>query len=492
LTSNILLQVENAQVHYLGKVTFQQLNFTWEEGQHWAIIGDSGRELTAFLETLRGTTHLPEGKISRPFSDSYTTKKNKEGSVNSFRDLMAYVSQQYRFRNKSNLQNFYFQQRFNSSESDEAATVQEYLTENSRAGVGYWNLENVSKILRLTPLLDQSILKLSNGETRRLSLALGLLSHPIIYLMDQPMTGLDQESRLAFGDFLKAIIEQGIHVLITTSSHEIPDGITHIANLDTGGISETWTKENYPDIKIKRTEIPWDLSLLEKLISPISPSPETVIELKDVSIRYGEKAILNQINWKVKSGERWLLKGKNGSGKSTLISLLIGENPQAYSQNFWLFGRKRGTGESIWELKKPIGFVAPELVRFFPTNQTVRKVILSGFFDTMGLFKKTTLEQESKTQNWIVLFKLESFADLPIQRIPLEQQRWTLLARALIKNPKLLILDEASQGMDEGQREVFRETVQKISELCQVSLIYVSHYTEDIPESVDKIFDLGT
>jgi molybdate transport system ATP-binding protein len=487
----MLLNVENAQVHYLGKVTFQQLNFTWQEGQHWAIIGDSGRELTAFLETLRGSTHLPEGRVSRPFADSYTWEKNKEGSVNSFRDLMAYVSQQYRFRNKSNLQNFYFQQRFNSSESDEAATVREYLTENSRTGVGYWNLENVSALLRLSPLLDESILKLSNGETRRLSLALGLLSQPKIYLMDQPMTGLDLESRLAFGDFLKAIIKKGIHVLITTSSHEIPDGITHIAKLGDGGITETWTVENYSSPPKEDTVIPWDLSLLRKLIRPISPSSETVIELKDVSIRYGDKTILNHINWKVESGERWLLRGKNGSGKSTLISLLIGENPQAYSQNLWLFGRKRGTGESIWDVKKQIGFVAPELVRYFPVNQTVRKVILSGFFDTMGLFKKTTLEHESKAQDWINLFKLSSLADLPIQRIPLEQQRWAILARALIKSPQLLILDEASQGMDEKQRIIYRDTVQEILGFSPVTLIYVSHYAEDVPKRVTALFELS-
>ena len=209
-----------------------------------------------------------------------------------------------------------------------------------------------------------------------------------------------------------------------------------------------------------------------------------------MSIRYGEKTILDQVNWEVKAGERWQLKGKNGSGKSTLISLLIGENPQAYSHKFWLFGRKRGSGESIWELKRPIGFVAPELVRFFPANQTVRKVILSGFFDTMGLFKKNSPEQESKADQWLQLFQLESFANLPIQRVPLEQQRWTLLARALIKEPKLLILDEASQGMDERQRVIFRETVQKILELTPLTLIYVSHYQEDIPVKVDKIFEL--
>jgi molybdate transport system ATP-binding protein len=490
LASTVLLQVENAQVHYLGEATFQQLNFTWEKGQQWAITGDSGRELTAFLETLRGTTHLPEGSVSRPFSESYTAEKNKEGSVNSFRDLMAYVSQQYRFRNKSNLQNFYFQQRFNSSESDAVATVREYLAENSRTGSGDWDLEHAAELLRLTPLLEESILKLSNGETRRLSLALGLLTQPKIYLMDQPLTGLDKESRATFGDFLKEIISKGIHVLITASSQEIPEGITHIASLRGGVISDTWTRENYPIVQSRNVEIPWEAALLEKLISSIPQSSQRVLELKDVTIRYGGKTILNHINWIVESGERWLLRGKNGSGKSTLISLLIGENPQAYAQDFWLFGRKRGTGESIWDVKKPVGFVAPELVRFFPANQTVRKVILSGFFDTMGLFRKTTFEQESKAKDWMRLFHLELFADLPFQRIPLEKQRWTLLARALIKNPKLLILDEASQGMDENQRFFFKDTIQKICSISPLSIIYVSHYDEDIPLAVSKTLDL--
>ena len=490
MTSKTLLQIENARVYYLGKASFEDLNFTWREGEHWAITGDSGWELTVFLETLRGTTHLPEGRFFKPFATEYISEKSEEGSVHSFRDLIAYVSQQYRFRNKSNLQNFYFQQRFNSSEADEAATVREYLRENSTSIPGPWTLEKVAALLRLTTLLDSSILKLSNGETRRLALALGLLRQPKIYLMDQPMTGLDQESRAAFGDFLQAIISEGIHVLITTSSTEIPEGITHIGELRPGGNIQVWERENYHLNKSQSQDVPWNLDVMKALLDGFPKADHEVIRLENVSIRYGAKTILNQVNWQVNAGERWQLKGKNGSGKSTLISLLIGENPQAYSQNFWLFGRKRGSGESIWDVKRPIGFVAPELVRFFPSNQTVRKVILSGFFDTMGLFKKTNSEQESKTNQWLQLFQLETFANLPIQRVPLEQQRWTLLARALIKAPKLLILDEASQGMDERQRLIFKETVQKILELTSITLIYVSHYQEDIPDKVDKIFTL--
>jgi molybdate transport system ATP-binding protein len=235
----------------------------------------------------------------------------------------------------------------------------------------------------------------------------------------------------------------------------------------------------------------WNWDELDVLLPKSVYQRKSIIKLENVTIKYGDKTILDQFNWEVKPGSRWLLKGPNGSGKSTLLSLLIGENPQAYSQNFWLFDRKRGTGESIWEVKRPTGFVAPELSRYFPSNQTCRKVILSGLFDTMGLFKKVTEAQEVLAAKWMKLFDLESLAQLPISRLSLENQRWTLLARALIKQPELLILDEASQGMDEFQRRLFKDTVQQICELSSMTLVYVSHYSADIPEAVGKVKELG-
>lgn len=488
--SDFLIQISKAQILFKGAHTFHGLNFNWENGTHWAIIGDSGTLLTAFLETIRGNIVNSFGKIERQFASQYSAEKQEEGAVHSFRDLISYVSQRYVFRNRSNLQNFYFQQRFNSSESEESATVRETLEEIQPKIQGPWNIENVSSLLRLEGLLDKSLLKLSNGETRRLAIAVGLMRQPKIYLMDQPMTGLDAKSRAEFGEILKVIIAKGVHVLLTTSSNEIPEGITHVAKLNNGGIEEIWLAKDFHLLSKEEPVFSFDWGLLDSLLPKRSSENTEVIRLENLSIKYGEKKILKDLNWEVISGERWLLRGKNGSGKSTLISLLIGENPQAYAQNLWLFERKRGTGESIWEVKRPTGFVAPELSRFFPSNQTCRKVILSGLFDTMGLFKKVSSEQEALAESWMKLFQLETFATIPISRLSLENQRWTLLARALIKQPKLLILDEASQGMDELQRRLFKETIQKICELTDITLIYVSHYTEDVPEAVDRVFKL--
>jgi len=311
------------------------------------------------------------------------------------------------------------------------------------------------------------------------------LRQPLLYLMDQPLTGLDQESRAAFGDFLAACIHANIHVLLTTTSAEIPAQITHIAYLKDSEALQTWNRTQYAP-QIKPTPIhSWDLSPVLPILSSYPVYSGSVVSLEGVSIRYGQTLILDKINWNIQSGERWRLKGKNGSGKSTLISLLIGENPQSYSQNFYLFGKKRGSGESIWELKKPIGFVAPELSRYFPRNQSLRKVILSGLFDTLGLFKSVTPEQEALAQTWMETFQLQDLKETYFFELSLAQQRWALLARALIKKPQLLILDEASQGLDEQQRELFKNTLQDLLLRLPATIIYVSHYEEDVPPCVN-------
>lgn len=490
ILSTLLLSTHSAQVLSKGKQVFDSLDFNWTKGQNWAIIGTSGAEMTTFIETIRGNSVIPTGEIIRPFATEYTEQKTNSGEINSFRDLIAYVSQRYEIRNKSHQQNFYFQQRFNSSESNDTVTVREYLMEVNAKVAGPWTLHKVSALLHLEDLLDKSLLLLSNGETRRLALGLGLMRQPKIYLMDQPMTGLDVKSREQFGEILTVMISEGVQVLLTTSANEIPEGITHVAKLSGKGIDKSWEVANFHLTAKQEQNLSYDWELLDSLLPKKTNENTSVIRLENLNIKYGDKQILKNLTWEVKSGERWLLKGTNGSGKSTLISLLIGENPQAYSQNLWLFGRKRGTGESIWDVKRPTGFVAPELSRFFPSNQTCRKVILSGLFDTMGLYKKVSNDQEALCLQWMKLFHLESFANIPINRLSLENQRWTLLARALIKKPELLILDEASQGMDEFQRKLFKDTVQQICVMSAITLVYVSHYAEDIPEAVGKVMEL--
>lgn len=487
-----ILSIHNATVRYLDKVIFEDLDFEWEQGQCWGVIGASGVELTAFLDTLQGRTMVTKGNIIRHFAEKYHQERSEAGEVHSFRDLIATVSQQYSFKNKSNLQNFYYQQRFNSMDSEEAATVIEYLEGLQINQYGYWTIERVLELFRLKSLKDKSLIKLSNGETRRLAIAAALLKNPALLLMDQPLTGLDWQTRQSFDRILQEIKDSGVHIILSTNSHEIPETLTHVAVLGSKKIKEVIKRQHISNRDF--FQVAWkglDKSLLKRLLHVQEHvSYNRILHFENVRVQYGEKVILQNINWTVHPGEKWLLKGENGAGKSTLLSLVLGENPQAYANNIWLFDKKRGSGESIWEIKRKIGFIAPELVRFFPSNQTCLKVVLSGLFDTMGLFKKVNKEQEDQAMEWLKLFDLEHSSQKFLRQVSLEEQRFLLLARALIKVPPLLVLDEASQGMDEYQRKLFKNTIDLICGLIPVSLIYVSHYDEDVPECVDRIYQL--
>lgn len=479
------LNLSQATVLKNGRTIFQDLDFQMQTGENWAIIASSGLEKTTFLETLLGRTSITQGKVERTFAEAYQENQRLRGKVNSFRDLIAFVSQTYTFRNKSNVQDFYYQQRFNSADSEAAATVNDYLNEVDARIDGHWNVERVLETMELKPLADKSLIKLSNGETRRLAIAAALLKNPLLFLMDRPLTGLDQETRIKFDGILKIIIDSGIQVVMTTSIGEIPSAITHVGQLKHGKLFPIPRTEH---IEGSSTYSPQAVS--KELLSLLRNYPtvpyKTLIRMYGVNISYGEKMLLEDLNWEVRPGERWVLKGHNGAGKSTLVSLLLGENPQAYANNFSLFDRKRGSGESIWDIKRPVGFVSPELGRYFPKNQTCLKIVLSGLFDTIGLFRKTTETEEALAKQWLNALEIPHIAALRLAQVSLEEQRFCLLARALIKQPALLILDEAAQGMDDEQRQRFRQVVDTVCTHTPIGLVYVSHYADDIPMAVDR------
>lgn len=210
--------------------------------------------------------------------------------------------------------------------------------------------------------------------------------------------------------------------------------------------------------------------------------------MSNVAVRYNEKIIFEQVNWNVQKGDKWQVKGANGSGKSTLLSLINGDNPQAYANEIFLFDKKRGTGESIWDIKQKIGYVSPELHWYFDKSISVFETIASGFFDTMGLYRRLSEEQEMHIAKWLAVFNLSEQAFTLLSHLPVSRQRLVMLIRALIKNPALLILDEPCQGLDDQQTTDF---VYLIDHFCQdKTLIYVSHYDHEVPSCINKKLEL--
>ena len=237
-----------------------------------------------------------------------------------------------------------------------------------------------------------------------------------------------------------------------------------------------------------------DTSLLGEAVLPNSgkqPATHTVtFRMEHVSIRYGSRTILKDLNWEVKNGEKWALLGPNGSGKSTLLSLVYADNPQSYANTLYLFDRKRGSGESIWEIKKRIGYVSPEMHLFYRENVPTSQVVGSGFFDSVGLFRKCTDEQLQVALAWMRIFGIEDLRDRLFLTLSSGEQRLALLARAFVKDPDLIVLDEPLHGLDINNKRKAAAIIERFCTQPGKTLIYVTHYPEELPACVDKQFRL--
>ena len=212
---------------------------------------------------------------------------------------------------------------------------------------------------------------------------------------------------------------------------------------------------------------------------------EDVVLMKNVSVRLGDTAIVENMDWEVHRGEKWALTGPNGSGKSTLLSLVCGDNPQAYRNDISIFGRRRGTGESIWDIKKRIGYLSPDMHTYYLEDISCLDVAASGFFDSIGLSGHCSDEQYRMAEAWMRCFRAENLMSRSFMKISYGEQRLVLLVRAFVKNPELLILDEPLHGLDTGKKSLALKVIGEFCSDPRKTMIYVSHYKDEIPSCVN-------
>jgi molybdate transport system ATP-binding protein len=468
-----LVTLSGISVHTGGNQLLDDINLIIHRHEQWAIVGHSGSGKTTLANVFTGQIFY-RGDLDWHFAGD-----NRHIEL---------VEQQHHFKNLSNTSSFYYQQRFNASEAADSITV-------AGALGNYADEDNWMGTLHLEALLQEPILQLSNGENKRLQLAKALLSDPALLILDNPFLGLDIAGRKTLHHLFDTICSKGIQLILITSPTELPACITHVAVLEKGKLLSAQKKSDYLQHPIQREQpvVVADKALLQQLHQhqPAENDFAFAVKMDDVTIRYGEKIILDKINWQVKKGECWSLSGPNGAGKSTLLSLITADNPQAYANKIILFDTPRGTGESIWDIKRKIGFVSPELHLYFEQHATCFEVIASGLFDTIGLFRRLSGEQEENVLLWMRLMELTAFQHKRIFQLSTSQQRMVLLARALVKNPPLLILDEPAQGLDEMQTGYFKTLVNDICSSFNTTLIYVSHYTSDLPACIDHFLQLN-
>ncbi|MDR0793172.1 MAG: ATP-binding cassette domain-containing protein [Chitinophagaceae bacterium] len=451
----------------------RDISFALNEKENLAITGAAGSGKTLLAKALCGQLFF-RGELKINYNEE-----------NSLLPKAMYVEQRYAIKNRSNTIDGYYQQRYNSMDNEDSYTV---LEELKFVSDDEQRIDFLLNELSITYLKNKPLLQLSSGEHKRFQLIKALLKPLQLLVLDEPFTGLDVASRKKLNEILNDVANTGTKIIIVAGAHHhFPDCITHVLELDNSK-QKNFTEKK--DFVVTHQSVSHFFDSTSLPLQRNTMNFENAVLMKNVTVKYGDKIILNNINWQIKKGERWLLKGRNGAGKSTLMSVIAADNPQAYSNEIYLFDKRRGTGESIWDVKKNIGFVSPELYAFFDRSITCFDTVASGYFDTMGLYKKLSKEQIEHIHNWMKALQVAGLAQKRLADVSSGMQRLFLLIRAFIKNPPLLIFDEPCQGLDEFQTESFINLVDDICRQTDVTMIYISHYENEVPECVSQVFEL--
>lgn len=455
----------------------EPVDFVMLEGEHIALVGPNAGGKSRLVDILTGRWPLLMNEVKYHFPSSSSELVSDHIKYITFRDSYGDADGGY-----------YYQQRWNSQDKEITPLVSELLPEAKDLA---WK-KTLFNLFGVEEMLDKHIVLLSSGELRKFQLTKALLNNPSILILDNPFIGLDASTRDLLKDLLKKLIEV-THlqvVLLLSREEEIPDFITHVVRVEdlvcfpkqaSFSIKLSFRAEQSEAKNLGNTHV--DATEILRRYAPLDDKNESseIVRLNKVSIRYDDRTILKDLDWTVLRGEKWALTGDNGSGKSTLLSLVCADNPQSYACDISLFGRKRGSGESIWEIKKHIGYVSPEIHRAYLKNLPAIDIVASGLHDSVGLYVRPRPEERSICEEWMQVFGIGDLKDRSFLQLSSGEQRLVLLARAFVKNPALLILDEPLHGLDTRNRLLVKEIIEEFCKQEGKTLIMVSHYQDEFP-----------
>ena len=499
------------------------------DGEHVAIVGDNAAGKTRLVEALTGVNPVQGTALRYDFYPSRLRLVGENIKYIAFRDTYDGADG-----------NYYMQKRWNRQDiDDDSPTAGELLRRAFEAAEnGSGRLldaasrsllheqrvamrDRLCELFGLDTLMDKFIITLSSGELRKFQLTRTLLALPRVLVLDNPFIGLDASTRDSLSELLGTLASSMdlMIILVMSRVDVMPSFITHVIpvrgldvlpkvpvssychpeQVTTSCHPEQVTPSCHPEqvtischpeeVEDRRKDL--SAAILSFPFKDLSAEPfypaETgaeIIRCTGVTIRYDDRTILRDFNWTVHEGERWALTGENGSGKSTLLSLVCADNPQSYACDIALFGHRRGSGETIWDIKRHIGYVSPEMHRAYLKNIPALDIVASGLFDTVGLFMHPTESQLDICRRWMEVVGIGDLADRPYLRLSSGEQRLCLLARAFVKDPELLILDEPMHGLDLRHCARVKAVIDAFMLRPHKTLVMVSHYESELPSCI--------
>ncbi|MGC6406125.1 molybdate ABC transporter ATP-binding protein ModF [Bisgaard Taxon 45] len=440
-------------------------------GQFWAVVGGNGSGKTAFALALQQQLVLESGEYQHAF---------QQVALLSFEKQQHILEATFKDRNHDGI-----------SPDDFGKTARETILNGTGSVIV---CEECAEILHITSLLDRPFIQLSTGESRKVLLCQALVSQPDLLILDEPFEGLDQQSVQDWLHLLDKLKTQMAIMLILNRLSDIPAPASHIAILDNRELVLQGQREHIEQQRLFQQLCYAEHAVNEPLPAPFGtpvqlPADMNPFELKKVTIQYGDKKILDNLTWTVKPQQHWWIKGPNGAGKSTLLSVLTGDHPQSYANHVLLFGQQRGSGETIWDIKQKIGYVSSQLHMDYRVNCSVVDVIISGFFDSIGVYQPVSEALRLKAMQWLTRLHLAPLAKVPFRSLSWGQQRLLLITRAMVKHPPILILDEPFQGLDGVNRKLVKHFIEQLVLNSQTQLLFVSHQEQDAPNCMTHRFE---
>ena len=468
--------------------TFAITDTTWiiKRHQQWAIIGANGAGKTSLVRAIIGELPVVRGRIDF----------HADGSI---KDQISYVSferhQRLIAREADRDASRYF-----SGKLNDITTAREIICEGlPNSKIHSPHFDAIVEQLTIASLLDRGILTLSTGEMRKIMIARAMAKGPKILILDEPFEGLDVDSRAQLAEMINRLMAQERQIILVTHRlSEILPNITHVLGIKNGMVLFQGKRQQhlgadelqrlYPVHLFQEDDLPKNNLSDDTSASKI---PDMLVKMQNTTVKYKDNVVLDNLNWEMNAGQNWAIIGPNGAGKTTLLSLIAGDNLQAYANEIYLFDRRRGSGESIWEIKQRIGLISSEFQIRYRKPLKASDVILSGFFDSVGLYRQSNSLLRESARQWMDFIRLTDKSDTLFYQLSYGEQRLVLLARAMVKFPLLLILDEPCQGLDRVNRKLILDLIDFIARHSQTHILFVTHHVDEIPECINRVLQFS-
>jgi len=504
------LTVENITVRLRDRLILKNSFWQMRSDEHWAILGPNGSGKSTLVRSLWGGVPLQSGRIVYDFASD-----GRQPQLVPQKDEIGYVSFEL---HQSLMEHEAFQEdlREYAGRKDEVTTARDVIFSGILANrsVTPADEERFSEVvdhLGIQYLLQKGVNSLSTGEMRKTLIARALIKSPRLLILDEPFDGLDERSRVTLGESINRLMTGPMRVILVVHRlEEIVSNITHVLLVKDGQLllqgpkDDVLTSENISrlygsNLHLEKTSGGYRVSYGPEKSDRIDTSvvyeealqdvPEVLIEMKDTTVQYNDLIVLDRLNWSMKTGENWAILGPNGSGKSTIVKLILGDNLQAYANQVFLFGKRKGSGETLWEIKRQIGAVSSELQVQYRKKMSAYDVIASGFYDSIGLYQYPTPKQKAIVDGWIELLKIGDISNQPYHQLSYGQKRMILLARAMVKSPALLIMDEPCHGLDISNRRRILRIIEMIGG-TPTHLLYVTNHRDEILNCITHVMRL--